>query len=67
MNSESQETFVRGEMPILVLRGYYNDYYGDYDDDDAFVSGAVIDANAVLTVTLTRAGKPDHCQLHTLR
>ena len=57
-NAENQETFVRGEIPILVLRGYYDDFDGEYDDDDAFVSGAVVDANALLTVTLTRAGSP---------
>ncbi|MFN8464282.1 MAG: hypothetical protein U0X20_01965 [Caldilineaceae bacterium] len=57
-NSESQETFVSGEIPVLVLRGYYQNYLGYYDNDDAYVSGAVIDANAVLTATLTRAGSP---------
>lgn len=57
-NSESQDTFVQGEIPILVLRGEYDDYRGEYDEDDSRVSGAVLDANAVLTVTLTRAGSP---------
>ena len=57
-NAESHETFVAGEIPILVLRGEYDNESGAYDDDDAFVSGAVVDANALLTVTLTRAGSP---------
>jgi hypothetical protein len=56
-NAEYQQTILSGQQPVLVLRGSYWDDAGIYRSED-FVSGAVLRPNAVLTVTLTRAGSP---------
>ena len=54
-NAQGHQVVLNGMVPILVLRGWFSNSQGQYQGDSN-VSGAVVAANAVVTVTLTHPG-----------
>jgi hypothetical protein len=56
-NAEGHSVIANGIVPVLALRGRYQDGGYGYAADE-FVSGALVTPLAVVTVTVVRAGSP---------